>query len=99
MNLDRNDFKTWLRSHRPDEIVGQRFSYCGCPVAKYLLYKTNKPYGVTSKTYGERSIISNITENTLPDWAYKFVTTTDGLASSGNYCTAREALQTLEVCT
>ena len=36
MRLTRNNFRIWLKSHRPRQVVGYRLSNELCPIARFV---------------------------------------------------------------
>jgi len=63
--------KCWLRSLPPEEVVGMSQTFCGCPLATYILRKT----GLTIEVGGAFDISTFKYEDInylLPDWAISY---------------------------
>ncbi len=75
MTLEYNEFKAWLETKEPEEIVGRPGDPCGCPIAQYFLENGHSYVHVDGVEYtfdikAERSddYLAPNWEQT-PDWA------------------------------
>lgn len=91
MILDYNEFKTWLESKSPKDIVGHAGSAGDCPVTQYLKHAGHKNASVEPLSYclDEQNQISS------PEWVWWFVCGIDRLDDMIPEITADYALYIL----
>jgi hypothetical protein len=86
--LTRNNFKAWLESKEPNDIVGKARDSYQCPLARFL----GKGAMVTSLGY---STPRGRRDHILPVWAQRFVNKADYHRSPG-FIFADRALEILD---
>lgn len=95
--LKQEEFRKWLLSLPPDDIVGEASRCYACPIAKYLLAKT----GALAASVSRVSYLLEFAEDefstsqVLPKWASKFIDQVDDL-DYGEGVTGQEALTILD---
>lgn len=97
MMLIKRNFKTWLKSHKPTDIVGYSVQADNCPIANFL----QEFYRITIEATSSRIFIQNpdhpdhrdILGNT-PEWAEHFIQRIDRNRRN-KLITAQEALNLL----
>lgn len=92
MRLEQHKFSAWLRAKRPDEIVGQRGSCTGCPIALFHADVSGDEIAVLDSDHGFR-IDRGDGGRLAPAWAEKFMRSIDG--ETARCITARRALEIL----
>ena len=83
--LTKPKFRAWLEGHGPLEFVGQNYSSCGCPLARY----SGQPIGKDDTGY-----LWVRTNRQISKWGQRFAWKVD----SGDSCgiTASRALKILD---
>lgn len=92
MRLDRNKFQTWLKTKKPDEIVGKQRSP-SCPIVNFYLDATGGREAIIFERWGEYHMDRGYDKRRLPTWAEQFVVAVDGNETST--ITAARALELL----
>lgn len=79
MKLIKTEFKAWLETKKPDDIVGKTRSACSCPLAKYLREQTGKVWFVGGSHYNYAGDYYRVDaeSHTLPIWAESFMDKVD----------------------
>ena len=89
--LDLQEFRAWLCSHEPHEVVGWARIEYACPIATWLTESRGGWWRVDGT-----HIRGPGGEEPLPGWAWAFISHLD-MYHSGPALRAGEALQMLEV--
>ena len=97
--LKRAQFKKWLESKKPGEVVGERGLPYSCPVANYLRVKGGYIHPAVSSMNIRWGDEMHREGADSPRWASLFVRAVDGgLPTPTGNITARRALKVLEKC-
>jgi len=89
-----NEFRAWLKSFRPRQIVGTTARACDCPLARYTGYRAT--YTHDGRAYLTPTNFHSIEVAKLPRWAYRFMLCIDNCGVFD--ITAGRALKFLEEC-
>lgn len=91
-HVDLYDFRDWLVSHSPLEIVGEQGNASNCPMRNYL-YSTDRRVTSVYKQVHLRHFFIGIRSIDLEPKAFKVVRAIDQFDSyAGGAITARDAL-------
>jgi|GEM_PF-3298763 len=94
-----DQFRAWLESFRPGQIVGRPSSSCGCPLSTYTGYRATYSAGPQKFAYLTPMNFHGIIVTKLPRWAYRFMCAVDDCEWKGlKKITASRALKLLEEC-
>lgn len=105
MKLDREEFRAWLASKEPDEVVGLVSVVSQCPGSEWLKAighpKTcvdyDHPAYEDAPVSGHlRSDVLALDQEPAPDWLAWFAYGIDDTADQGKGITAKEALTILD---
>jgi hypothetical protein len=77
MRLKRHQFLAWLKTKRPDEIVGKNRDCHGCPIALFYEHATGGSEIVIFERYGDLYIDRGYDARRMPAWAERFVRDVD----------------------
>ena len=77
MRLNRSKFQAWLKTKRPDEIVGKQRSP-SCPIVNFYLDATGGHETIIFERFGEYHMDRGDGGRRLPAWAEQFVAAVDG---------------------
>ena len=98
MQLRKHNFRKWLKSKHPTQIVGDMFrNKCSnCPLARYLQEQTkDDKWVVGDNIYGRQYSYDG--NKTLPKWAIEFVKKIDWVSDCRSFKVyARTALEILK---
>lgn len=93
--FETDKFQSWLKTHDPQEVVGDRGSGTNCPIKRYLStldnvwYVTGHTIYFDPKNHGAMKI--------APQIVASFVDKLDKNGRTGDLVTAKEALDILEM--
>jgi hypothetical protein len=90
--INRDDFRTWLRSGPEDRIVGMQCVPCKCPLSLFLAGTYGQEFSVTPRKYRPTNSEYAVC---LPDWAVRFVYDVDRQDLPGLDVSANLALRIL----
>jgi hypothetical protein len=96
MKIELRKFADWLRSKKPDQVVGKRRSCTGCPVANFYSEATGGHEIVVSENGDGYRIDRGGGERLPPAWVANFFLAVDHEPTEK--ITARRALELLEQC-
>lgn len=95
MRLRRKKFIAWLKTKKPDEVVGIAQDNCGCPLANFYHDASGGcDVSIFQNGYGTYSIDRGYVKRPLPRWAHNFAFEVDTDAN-GDISAAR-ALEIME---
>lgn len=93
MRLYRHKFLQWLKAKKPDEIVGENRTSCGCPITNFYSDATRGSEVIIFDRWGEHFIDRGYSKQPLPQWAQRFVFEID--QDENGKITAARALEVL----
>ena len=93
--LVRKEFKAWLESKKPWQVVGLRDRFTLCPIARFLHQEKGIEHpGVRANSYGYYTKNGNRRGRKAPPWAEGFIHSVD--FGPNTRITAARALKILE---
>ncbi len=90
--IDEKQFKTWLESKEPWEIVGEAHKPCGCPIANFLRDRGEEVHVGGNAVY---NLTCEVELGLLPEWAQDFISNIDSKFFSPSVVRAAKALEYL----
>lgn len=97
MKLTVKNFRAWLQSKKPDDVVGRICSCGSCPIALFAV--SDKPPGTLAEVSDIQIAVGTGLKREVystPTWAASFIYSVDRLRGT-TYCTARQALEVLNI--
>ena len=92
--IKKKDFRDWLKSKAPDDIVGQSNSPRSCPIAQYLrlefAWVQVGEHGIHVETFENK----HYSETSKP-WIDRFTLRVDSAPNTNTPVTAKDALRIL----
>lgn len=89
--ISKTGFRAWLQQHHANDVVGESFDDCTCPLARYIL--SEYPHNYVCVGYSEIFIGSKVYPGF--NWTARFIT---GITRIRNRITAKECLNVLTGC-